>query len=674
MALSYRSGTHAQPARMVQRQRMLVFRFGTSTCCNVSWSNVTTSCSLGALPAHDAPSGCEMEETMTAQAAFRKALSYELIPTNLAGAFASPAPPEDFDPNSASPATLSKHGFYWRRPQTGDDPSAAAAWKKAFSRKWLAKDRIVPHLEPQIGKTHRLRGLQKTEAGFTSTNWSGGFVPGQWASAIGYWVIPTVSKPTEAQGQEGGWNSSSWVGIDGWNSDDVLQAGVQQRVDGRGNVSYVAWYEWFCGMQKRTLADTSPLSPSLASLNGRLYLSWKGDGNDNLNVMVSVDNGQTFFNKFISGETSPKAPCICAHNGNLFIAWKGDGNDNLNVAMVDLQGNSITGFSNKVTLGDTSPQSPTLASSNGLLYLGWKGDGNDNLNVLVSADNGRTFGNKFTSPETSPQAPGLAAHNGNLYITWKGDGNDNLNVAVVNTSGTAITGFSNKVILGDTSPVSPTLASFNGRLYLGWKGDGNDNLNVMYSSDNGRTFGNKYISGETSPQAPVLTAHNGNLFIGWKGDGNDNLNVSVVGVDGGAITGFTTPPYVFQVNITNFPVSPGDTVYCSVQYVNNNTAGQLYFANDRTGQHFSITLVPPPGAAMSGNSIEWIMEAPDGGYPTAALPKFTPVNFTSAIGCSPDGKTVGNPQTGDSVNIVNGSQTLTSVTLGNDTVTIDFQG
>jgi hypothetical protein len=277
---------------------------------------------------------------------------------------------------------------------------------------------------------------------------------------------------------------------------------------------------------KVTLADTSPKSPSLASLNGLLYIAWKGDGNDNLNVMCSADHGLTFGGKYTSPETSPQAPGLAVHNGNLYITWKGDGNDNLNVARVNLSGNSVIGFSNKATLGDTSPVSPSLASFNGNLYLAWKGDGNDNLNVMYSADNGLTFGGKYTSPETSPQAPGLAVHNGNLYITWKGDGNDNLNVARVNFSGKSLTGLTNKATLPDTSPVSPTLASANGSLYIGWKGDGNDNLNVEKSIDNGASFGNKYTSFETSPQAPVLCAHNGHMYIAWKGDGNDNLNVA----------------------------------------------------------------------------------------------------------------------------------------------------
>lgn len=277
---------------------------------------------------------------------------------------------------------------------------------------------------------------------------------------------------------------------------------------------------------KVTLGDTTPKSPALASLNGRLYIGWKGNGNDNLNVMCSADNGHTFSGKFTSPETSPQAPGLVAHNDNLYITWKGDGNDNLNVARVTLSGNNVTGFSNKVTLGDTSPMSPALASLNGILYIAWKGDGNDNLNIMSSANNGASFGNKYTSSETSPQAPGLVVHNGNLYITWKGDGNDNLNVAHVTLAGNSITGFANKVTLPDTSPVSPTLASNNGKLYLGWKGDGNDNLNVENSTNNGASFGGKYTSFETSPQAPVLCAHNGNVYIGWTGNGNEQLNVA----------------------------------------------------------------------------------------------------------------------------------------------------
>ncbi|WP_415494335.1 hypothetical protein, partial [Burkholderia ubonensis] len=118
------------------------------------------------------------------------------------------------------------------------------------------------------------------------------------------------------------------------------------------------------------------------------------------------------------------------------------------------------------------------------------------------------------------------------------------------------TGFSNKITLGDTSPLNPTIAGMNGYLFLGWRGDGNDNLNLMVSADDGQSFGGKMISPETSSDAPAIAEHDGSLFYAWKGDGNDNLNVARVDV-----TGFDVPPYIYQVNIPNFPVSPGDTVF-----------------------------------------------------------------------------------------------------------------
>ena len=386
--------------------------------------------------------------------------------------------------------------------------------------------------------------------------------------------------------------------------------------------------------------------------------------------MVSNDNGQTFGGKYVSGETSDDAPAIASDGANLYIAWKGHANDHLNVAIVALDGDgNPTGLVNKRVLGDTSPVSPTLAALNGRLYLGWKGDGNDNLNVMVSKDHGNTFGPKLVSPETSPEAPALAAHNGLLFIGWKGDGNNNLNVARVSLDGGRPDGDRGKSDPKRYKHLWAGIASFNGQLYLGWKGSGNDNLNIMFSSDNGASFGNKYTSPETSPTAPALAAHVGHLFIGWKGDGNDFLNVSVVGFANGRITGFTTPQYLYEAQIPNFQVRPGDIVHCSVLYLADRSAGQVSFGNQTTGEHFQITLIPPPGATMSGNSAEWIMEVPTINHQLAHLPAFTPVNFTGARGSSPT--TIGNPANGSVFTILDDAgHVLTTTTLGNATVKI----
>jgi hypothetical protein len=194
------------------------------------------------------------------------------------------------------------------------------------------------------------------------------------------------------------------------------------------------------------MSETSLYSPALASLNGLLYLAWTGVGNNQLNVAVSLNNGTSFVNKYVSTQTSTAAPALTVQNGVLYIAWKGDGNDNLNIGQVAISGNAISKITNVVTLPDTSKNSPALAS-NGNLYLSWKGDGNTNLNVESSTNGGQSFSNKLTSVQTSNVAPALGSLNHSfsagtgssavtvtlesVYIAWTGVDNNFLNVAQV---------------------------------------------------------------------------------------------------------------------------------------------------------------------------------------------------------------------------------------------------
>jgi hypothetical protein len=292
------------------------------------------------------------------EAAFRKKIVHPLVATNLKGAFTCPPLPPDFDVHTASQADLQRHGLRLRRPLPTDPPSFHGLWDRAM-KVWSPAKQIVPELHPHILPPEKMlnrrpSGKRSVAGDYVGGNWSGvcGF-NGDWAGVMGAWVVPTVSKPSEAQGNEGGWNSASWVGLDGFSvagvvsSGNVLQAGVWQKLDAKGNPTYFAWYEW------------------------------------------------------------------------------------------------------------------------------------------------------FTAPTTN------------------------------------------------------------------------------------------------------------------------------------------SPSYIYPVQITNVPVKPGQEVFASVQYIDNRTAGYILFLNLTTGHWFPMTLAPPPTADTRGVTCEWVMEAPDGGEPNSALPKFTPVNFTAAIACSP---------------------------------------
>jgi Peptidase A4 family len=618
------------------------------------------------------------------------------VPTALAGVFAIPAPPASFDPDTASPAELIRHGILWPRPGADSDPRLRAAWTRMFSRRWDPKKRIVPIFQRQPGRSHRRQVLGET-GGTTITNaWSGGSLKGQWASCLGFWQVPNVSQPTQPPGQDGGWISSSWIGIDGAYGpkadNDVLQAGIDQAVDAAGKPSFVAWFEWFAPGTRVVNNETSGFGPSMASCRGNLYLAWKGD-DDLLNIITSTDDGNDFRGKVTLSEASSDGPALASDGQDLFLAWKGDGNDDLNVAMVAFDANNFpTGIdpTTKRTLTEQSPNRPALAMLRGRIFIAWKG-GDDHLNIKVSSDHGNSFTNKLVTSEKSAAAPALGNAGDNLFIAWKGDGNDNLNVAEVgiDASGFPI-GLTKKPPLPGKSPLRPALAGlvesfppFGDVLFIAWRGDGNDQLNLAHSQNDGLSFTGTFLSPEQSSDAPALAAHkmaDGSvvIFIAWKGDGDDFLYVQP-----GTVFGDPEPNYLTQFNIPNFPVKPGDTIFCSVQYINSNTQGQITLANDTTGHIFSIALTPPPGASFKGDSVEWIMEAPNGGLPNTSLPSFTPVTFTSALALGADGTTIGDPKNADISDIQNiwlppplvpPPNMLTQTTVGTGTLTVTFVG
>ena len=121
---------------------------------------------------------------------------------------------------------------------------------------------------------------------------------------------------------------------------------------------------------------------------------------------------------------------------------------------------------------------------------------------------------------------------------------------------------------------------------------------------------------------------------------------------------------------------PGDGPSGWIDNDLNEFAGRLgviTFVNQTQGFHFSVVLVPPPGAAFTGNTAEWIMEAPDFGEPISSLPKFSRVQFTGAQ-CSGPGGASSDPSQGDVWTVSGFGKTLTAVTLATDEATIDFTG
>ena len=177
--------------------------------------------------------------------------------TNLPGTTTIVAPPEGFDPISASDEDLAYHGFP-PRPDQSSSPKAYASWTKAIN---ASRTRLVPQLEQtnvfhgpaRQNKNAKAPGNESET--LDSYNWSG-YVNLSGGSTYGdssfYYIYSEFVVPIARQAfgvANGTWDyGSSWVGIDGWNSGDVLQAGVEYDAYASGSTTatyYSPWYEWY---------------------------------------------------------------------------------------------------------------------------------------------------------------------------------------------------------------------------------------------------------------------------------------------------------------------------------------------------------------------------------------------------------------------------------------------
>ena len=144
----------------------------------------------------------------------------------------------------------------------------------------------------------------------------------------------------------------------------------------------------FPATNKTTYEDSSDRSPALGTGQANPWLAWKGSGNDNMTVaavpLFPGGRGANLDNKHILADTTGEGPALATIGGRLFLAWKGSGNDNLAVKFSSDNGATFSGN----PLAEASDRSPALMGVNPMdpqeedrLYMAWKGSGNQNINV-----------------------------------------------------------------------------------------------------------------------------------------------------------------------------------------------------------------------------------------------------------------------------------------------------
>jgi hypothetical protein len=196
----------------------------------------------------------------------------------------------------------------------------------------------------------------------------------------------------------------------------------------------------------------------------------------------------------------------------------------------------------------------------------------------------------------------------------------------------------------------------NGKGTSGVETSGNWSGGVVYAPS-GDSF--KWLEGDwVVPAVDAPTQNEWYYGSSWIGiDGDATSDVFQAGVQAEVYTSgssVTTNYYACtewypasEVQITNFPVSPGDMItmiLCSSGA--GATEGTVYWTNVTTGASTNVTFTAPTGVKLVGNCAEWIMEG------NAPLPDYGEIFFSNCQAVLNNNVTV-NGGSGDTINMTN---------------------
>jgi hypothetical protein len=186
------------------------------------------------------------------------------MPTTVQGIRSFPAPPANFNPLTASELTLATYGLP-PHPDRAVDPDGYAKWAKAMThptKRWDGelKATQIYHQPMKPAKTSAAAAAAATATVSNAASLGNSY---NWSGAVNtntltkynpktsyYYIVSEFNVPVAKQAScDGGWDyGSAWNGIDGFNSGDVLQGGVEFDAYCSGGTTssfYSAWIEWY---------------------------------------------------------------------------------------------------------------------------------------------------------------------------------------------------------------------------------------------------------------------------------------------------------------------------------------------------------------------------------------------------------------------------------------------
>lgn len=183
-------------------------------------------------------------------------------------------PPEDFDPLTAEPEVLAKHGIP-PRPNAEELPELARFWTEMFSRplRFTEKDFLYSDDPVLVSAKLLVTASARRES---SLNWSGAYVTPrngrQLTEVHGRWEVPAVAVPIGTSGNPE-FRSSIWIGLDGqrrYLDSSLPQIGTAQFLNAPSDPPFSVWWQWWL---RDNPATFSPVTIPIAVLPGHRMMA-----------------------------------------------------------------------------------------------------------------------------------------------------------------------------------------------------------------------------------------------------------------------------------------------------------------------------------------------------------------------------------------------------------------
>jgi hypothetical protein len=259
-------------------------------------------------------------------------------------------------------------------------------------------------------------------------------------------------------------------------------------------------------------------------------MAWKGVGTDSRLFLsttgIGAGGGQQWSDpSVIPNVGSIVEPALVGFQGKLYMAWRGIGDDQALYYSSSSDGGSS--WQPQLTLPNQgSFFSPSIALFQNRLYTAWRGIESDHGLYIASYD-GNTWSFLGKVPDVgSWDTPALANYQNQLYMAWRGVPGD-FNIYYSAFDGRDWSPRPQRLIPERGSALGPSLTAVGRRLYMAWRGidnvDGND-FHLYYSSFDGSAWSPQAVTpGFVSYQKPSISYTIGDGFaMAWRGLGTED--------------------------------------------------------------------------------------------------------------------------------------------------------